>query len=78
MTKSVDYVAGICVLVTNKDLPNDFIYKVTKAFYENVITSYSIHYTKLYDPSLSVDSCAPMPVIWGWISRKSSACTKPR
>jgi len=35
MTKSVDYVAGICILVTNKDLPNDFIYKVTKAFYEN-------------------------------------------
>jgi TRAP transporter TAXI family solute receptor len=35
MTKPVDFVAGICILITNKDLPDDFVYKVIKAIYEN-------------------------------------------
>ena len=35
MTKPVDFVAGICILVTNRELPDDFIHKVVKAFYEN-------------------------------------------
>lgn len=35
MKGPVDYVAGIGILVTNRDLPDAFVYKVTKAIYEH-------------------------------------------
>lgn len=35
LEKSVMNVAGITIIITNRDLPEDFIYQVTKAIYNN-------------------------------------------
>lgn len=35
LTKPVMIAAGITIIITNKDLPDEFVYKVTKAFYDN-------------------------------------------
>ncbi|OHE32889.1 MAG: hypothetical protein A3J94_11470 [Syntrophus sp. RIFOXYC2_FULL_54_9] len=35
LTKPVTIAAGITIIITNRDLPDEFVYKMTKAFYDN-------------------------------------------
>jgi len=48
----VEVVAGVGVIITNKDLPNDFVYKVTKAILKNREKLYEVNkmYTYMKDP----------------------------
>jgi TRAP transporter TAXI family solute receptor len=48
----VEVIAGVGVIITNKDLPDDFVYNVTKAIYKNREKLYEVNkmYTYLNDP----------------------------
>lgn len=48
----VKVVAGVGVIITNKDLPDDFVYNVTKAIYKNREKLYKVNkmYTYMKDP----------------------------
>lgn len=52
LDQPVNVAAGIGVIITNKDLPDDFIYKVAKAIFNNREKLYEINkmYTYLKDP----------------------------
>lgn len=66
LDKPVMVAAGIGVIITNKDLPDDFIYKVTKAMYNNREKLYEVNkmYTYLQDPknlTLGIDEALIHP-----------------
>lgn len=66
LDKPVKVAAGIGVIITNKNLPDDFIYKVAKAMYSNREKLYEVNkmYTYLKDPknlTLGIDEALIHP-----------------